>query len=395
MLEELSHIFQQRAEESGLRFLIQQPDLERQLCGDGRRVTQVLTNLLSNAIKFTEQGGVSLKVWIDDADEKLHFLVEDSGIGMTADVVARLFQPYEQADHTISVRYGGTGLGLHVSNTLAELMGGEITVESDVGLGSRFCLTIPYRPGESPVLQQDPERMLEECYFSGRVLVAEDTPELQLLEQRLLQWHGVEVTVVNNGREAISMVSAQPFDLILMDMQMPEMDGIEATRRLRQDGVDLPVIALTANVMQQHREQFMEAGCDAFLEKPIDRVALCALLKRYLPEQEVAELPQADEDAMAFSMLDGELMALFAERIGALLRQLKEAHAEREWEDVRTIAHTVKGTGATFGYPDLTRLGQEVMQLVDQELHVSLPQRVEQLIRIMEQIVIAPAAATV
>ncbi len=383
LLDEIWHIFHHKAEEVGLEFEIEQPELSHQLRGDGRRVAQILINLLSNALKFTEQGRVQLKVWVNQKQTKIHFLVEDSGIGMPSEVVERLFKPFEQANRATSARFGGTGLGLHISNTLAGLMGGEIGVESEVGQGSRFQLTLPFELSDQAVLQGGNEGSDAAHYFSGSVLVVEDTPELQMLECRLLRASGVDVTVVSNGREAISMALAQPFDLILMDMQMPEMDGIEATEVLRKVGVETPVVALTANVMQKHREQFSEAGGDDFLSKPIDRNALRDVLLRYL---DVDSAQQRQEPETVNGILDPELMVLFVERTKIHLEQLEGALTKQLWEEIRTISHTVKGTGSTFGFPELTELGHQVMQLIDQQQFETVAPQVEQLIAAMEQV---------
>ena len=197
-----------------------------------------------------------------------------------------LFKRFEQADQSISRRFGGSGLGLFISESLASLMGGEIDASSIQDQGSKFQLTIPYQRSDIPAYQQGDHAsnfssVLSER-FSGEVLVAEDTVELQLLERRILEALGATVSVVNNGKLALEAAMGRPFDLILMDMQMPEMDGIEATEALRANGYSGPIVALTANVMQKHRDAFNQAGCDAFLGKPIDKQELKALLKQYL-----------------------------------------------------------------------------------------------------------------
>ncbi len=285
LFKDISNIFTARAEDADLTFVLQQNNREEYLLiGDSQRISQILINLLGNAIKFTEEGGVSMTT--DVEGDRLIFTVKDTGIGIPPAVAKRLFTRFEQAESSISRRFGGSGLGLYISQSLAELMGGSISVTSEEDIGSTFTLSLPYqrssqreqvaedRGSEVPVLE---ERL------SGHVLIAEDTHALQLLEQRILQALGLTTAVANNGNEVIDLVAAHPFDLILMDMQMPEMDGIEATTRLRKMGVKTPIIALTANVMQKHREHFDKAGCDDFLAKPIDREELGKVLKKYLP----------------------------------------------------------------------------------------------------------------
>ena len=253
--------------------------------GDSARITQILINLLGNAVKFTEKGAVTLRVW--QQHQTLHFQVIDTGIGMTPEQIERLFSPFEQADSSISRRFGGTGLGLFISMNLAKLMGGSIEVSSEPGKGSQFELILPYHPSETPVkIQTTPDAYSEGQKFSGNILLAEDTPELQLLIKRMLEKCGLKVTVVANGQEAVECASASRlyFDLILMDMQMPVMDGIEATKMLRSKGCNTPIVAVTANVMSKHKQAFSEAGCDNFLGKPIES-ELTRVLASYLMEQ--------------------------------------------------------------------------------------------------------------
>ncbi len=287
LLEDLRYMVARKAEEGELKLIITlQYEENHQLMGDLQRITQILVNLLGNAIKFTEHGEVRLTVW---RDQSLRFEVQDSGIGMSELVRQRLFQRFEQADESTSGRFGGSGLGLYISQNLAQMMGVEITVESEEGKGSCFTLSLPYQPTDLPAGRgwKKPRREPNVAeLFYGRVLVAEDTPALQLLERRILEKAVVEVVVVANGKEAVERGIAEPFDLVLMDMQMPVMGGLEATKALRDHGTTLPIIALTANVMKHHREQFNQAGCDDFLPKPINKKDLFAVLRRYLDPRE-------------------------------------------------------------------------------------------------------------
>lgn len=366
LIRDVEHIFSIRAQDAGLEFSTEFLSLPAyQPLGDGRRVTQILINLLGNAIKFTREGFVKLRVW---SDQSLHFQIEDSGIGMDSDVLSRLFKPFEQADSTISQRFGGTGLGLHISWSLAERMGGTIEVKSEAGSGSSFELTIPYRPSTLPEVLQQPnpveQRTQTKQQFEGKVLVAEDTRYLQLLERKLLESLGCTVAIANNGQEALEMATQQHFDLILMDMQMPIMGGIEATEQLRGQGNQVPIVALTANVMQKHRDQFTEAGCDDFLAKPIDKQTLQRTLSRFLrPHIEQPDEGEAD------TIVDEEMMKLFIEWIEEDRNHLVEAHQSDNWEAVQTIAHTIKGTAITFGFPKLSTLGRQIQDLPEGTPH--------------------------
>lgn len=391
LLHEIRHIFSNRAKDAGLCFQINQTlQLEHQLIGDSRRIGQILINLLGNALKFTHQGLITLTVGTKQEQRQLYFRVEDSGIGMSTETIDRLFQPFEQADQTISQRYGGTGLGLHISWTLASLMEGTIRVESVEGEGSLFELTLPFHPSETPaILQEDPPSQQPRRYFRGKVLIAEDTPELQLLECRMLQSMGIEVTVAKHGKEALEQALAEPPDLILMDMEMPVMDGLEATRVLRQVGCETPIVALTANVMPHHRSQFNDAGCDDFLTKPIDQPALHTVLEKHLTEldekPETTELTFASDESEM--IVDDELRQLFIDRTTIHKNHLLEAYAQMDWTQIRNIAHKMKGTGSSFGHPEMTARGGELCQAIDQEEIEHAKSLVESMIRDMDRAV--------
>jgi len=283
MIGDVTTLSVAQAEISGIQFENRRLlDPKFKVWGDVKRISQVLTNLLDNAVKFTDQGRIVFACWVDG--EQLCFSVEDTGVGMSPEIQERLFEPFEQADSSISRRCGGMGLGLHLSGALVEMMDGTIEVFSEAGKGSNFVLKLPY--SESELLLDDGDHNSSESSsidrFVGDVLIVEDTPELQLLERRILEGFGVAVTIANNGKEAVDEALSKSYDLILMDMQMPVMDGLDATEKLRSVGCYTPIAALTANVTQQHREQFLNAGANNFLQKPIDRVELQKTLKLYL-----------------------------------------------------------------------------------------------------------------
>jgi hemerythrin-like metal-binding protein len=285
LLGDIDHIFSIRARDAGLNFKVIQKEMpDRLLLGDGQRIGQILINLMSNAIKFTDSGEVTLTVW--HSDKLIHFCVEDSGIGMSAEVQSRLFQRFEQADQTISRRFGGSGLGLYISNSLALLMKGSIVTESREGEGSTFQLNLPYIVTDQSNQQSKVERSGGESQpverMEGTVLIAEDTPELQLLERRIVESMGPDVVTVSDGVKVLEVLAEQEFDLILMDMQMPRKNGIEATQEIRASGNSVPIVALAANVMQKHRDEFEAAGCDGFLAKPIDKMELRRMLEHTL-----------------------------------------------------------------------------------------------------------------
>ncbi len=284
LLQDIEVLLSTRARQSGLDFSIDQQHQERfMLIGDGQRVGQILINLVSNAIKFTKQGSVRICCWV--MGDALVFTVEDTGIGIPEEAIGRLFQRFEQVDKRISSRFGGSGLGLYISKQLADLMGGEIQVSSHIGVGSTFTLSLPYRPSETLVEVADRAHVAptsDDGQFRGSVLVAEDTVELQKMEARILEKLGLEVTLAGNGLEAVELGGAKRYDLILMDMQMPVLDGIEAARALREKGIDTPIVALTAAVQPHHQIQFEQVGIQGVLLKPLNRRELSRCLKNVL-----------------------------------------------------------------------------------------------------------------
>ena len=257
------------------------PGADRRFAGDTVRLTQVLSNLLSNAVKFTEAGEVRLSV--DLADDEVRFSVRDTGIGFDEEVRQRLFRRFEQADDSIRRRFGGTGLGLAISRSLVELMGGVVDVTSTPGAGSVFTVTVPLETveGEAVEAAEDPFEAVD--IAGARVLLAEDHPTNQQVVQLVLGAVGIQPVVVENGFQALDALRAASFDVVLMDMQMPELDGLSATAQLRaweaaEDRPRTPVIMLTANALDEHVRASHEAGADAHLSKPIRADALIAAI---------------------------------------------------------------------------------------------------------------------
>lgn len=264
---------------------------------DPLRLQQILINLLGNAIKFTSTGGVKLNVGCEQLSPESHrltFEVIDTGIGMTPEQLSRLFQPFSQAEASTARKYGGSGLGLVISQRLAGLLGGGITVASEAGRGSVFTVTINPGPIQGVRQVQRLERISEKTGvlrvptigLAGRkILLAEDSPDNQLIMSRFLMQYGAIVTIVENGDLAITaaldaLSDDEPFDVILMDMQMPVLDGFEATRVLRMQGYDRPIVALTAHAMAGDKEKCLSAGCTDYATKPINRQQLLEQLGR-------------------------------------------------------------------------------------------------------------------
>jgi signal transduction histidine kinase/ActR/RegA family two-component response regulator len=256
--------------------------------GDPLRLRQVLVNLLGNALKFTDRGSVSVNASIEkpSAGELiLHVAVTDTGIGIPAGMQQLIFHPFRQADGSPTRRYCGTGLGLTISARLVELMGGQIGVESEVGKGSTFFFTARLAPARAQANISVEVHALASALHPLRILLAEDNAVNQKLASELLKREGHSIVVVGDGHQAVAAVRNQPFDLVLMDVQMPAMDGLEATAGIRtaekETGTHLPIIAMTASAMQGDQEKCLEAGMDDYLTKPIDIASLRAMLAKF------------------------------------------------------------------------------------------------------------------
>ncbi|WP_265947537.1 PAS domain S-box protein [Dechloromonas sp. A34] len=265
------------------------PDLPAHLLGDPGRLRQILLNLVGNALKFTHAGSVHIEITSKPSADRVQvsFTIRDTGIGMEPAVVANLFSPFFQGDASTTRQFGGTGLGLSICKRLVELMGGRITVESSPGSGSVFRFQIPFATVRSPVPETPPSVDADGAIPPGlRILLVEDNRVNQQVAAAILKKMGCQVSIAVNGEEALKQLLAAPFEMVLMDCQMPVMDGFEATRRLRAGEAGaavarLPVIAITANAMQGDREQCLAAGMDDYLAKPFSREAIVAVLGRW------------------------------------------------------------------------------------------------------------------
>lgn len=297
LLDNLNKYVNVQSREKALKFEINYKyPLPQSILSDSIRLKQILINLCCNAVKFTEKGYVRLNVSCDITNQVMLFEVIDTGIGIEQNELDKIFLAFTQADTSTTRIYGGTGLGLSLSKKLAKILGGDITVESKIGEGSRFCLSINLGSLENVELIQSNETVLAPAKlevpdsvksnksknYSGNILLVEDVIENQELVTFYLKKLGLDVTSVENGELAINAVDDDKFDLVLMDLQMPVMGGIEATSILRQKGFTKPIIALTANVMKEDREKCYNAGCDDFLEKPINRKRFIEIIEKHL-----------------------------------------------------------------------------------------------------------------
>jgi CheY-like chemotaxis protein/anti-sigma regulatory factor (Ser/Thr protein kinase) len=367
LIDELSSTLAANARAKGLHVDVQyDPLLPTCLRGDELRVRQVLTNLLDNAIKFTTKGSVTLRAELKE--EQLHFAVIDTGIGIAPERLAAIFEPFTQADASMTRRFGGTGLGTTISKQLVELMGGRIWAESEPGKGTTFHVMLPLVLAR--FAPQQP-RVRTACALPPlRVLVADDVPQNQELLQLLLARRGHTMTAASDGAVVVDLAAKGDFDLILMDFQMPTIDGLTATRLIRQQAE----AAMTASVLAEHRRASAEAGMDGFASKPVDWFTLSHEIARVLglgssthtdadlPAQERQVLNRAaglrrwsgKEDAYH------EALAHFDSQHAGLARLLSSQGASADYRALRMLAHRVRGVAANLG---LERLADALASL--------------------------------
>ena len=372
LLGEVEQLLGPRAREQGLEFRVQMElPLPAQLRCDAVRLRQVLLNFGSNALKFTAGGHVTLRAWRPAPDE-VALAVIDTGIGISEEQLARLFRPFVQADVSTTRRFGGSGLGLFICSQLARRMGGRIEVDATPGRGSSFALHLPL--GRSAELVDDealwrraaralPQDASDIPSLRGEVLVAEDGLHNQRLISAIVQGTGAAVHIVENGEQAVQAALGGDFDLVLMDIQMPVMDGLAAVALLRDAGYGSPVAALTANVMPAEVERYRGAGFDDVLAKPIERPRLYALLSRHLAAAGAGPRPGvgAEVDAVV-----RRLAAEFRHELPLTTATLAAALDRRDTERLRFLAHRIKGLAGSIGHPEITALAEPVEPLLAQ-----------------------------
>lgn len=292
LMADVSTLLGLKAEKKGLELRLWCPQrLPDQLIGDAARIRQILINIVGNSIKFTEKGSVELRAsFIDDGHGAgvLQFSVEDSGIGICPENAAKLFQPFTQGDNSTSRRFGGTGLGLFLSRKLARLMGGDVVLESSApGRGSRWLVTLTAKNASTTQVvalrEEPPAHVPPRISTSRRVLIVDDSADNRFLFQIFLERIGFECDLAEDGFQAVKLTEKNEFALVLMDIQMPGMDGFEAVKTLRAANYRAPVVALTAHAMKGDRERCLLAGFDDYLQKPIQRTTLEKMLEKYAP----------------------------------------------------------------------------------------------------------------
>ncbi len=437
MFAVVNSMMRPQAIERGLRFdILQCGPLPAKIHTDPVRLRQCLVNLITNAIKFTERGHVYVNVFLEqpgdkaqakagESEEKMSewyicFDVEDTGIGIPADKQEKIFESFTQADGSTTRSYGGTGLGLAITKRLAHLLGGEVSLTSELGKGSVFSLKIPvgvdiksepmfdkYKLINELDSKLEPYEYLEQYKFAGRVLVAEDTKTSQELLKMLLKRLGLEVTIAEDGREAVDKALSHPFDLILMDIQMPHLNGYEATKILRSNGLKTAIVAVTAYAMKGDDEKCIAAGCSDYVAKPIDSKILLQVIRKYLPcvSDEMSknidavrsqvdklnelcseQIPLGAQSAESVSRQSSEIVINWGELINRVddeeliyeimsvfvtdnrkqLSVLAAAVKKADEKDVKLHAHSLKGSAANVGAERLSEMAYSLEQMASE-----------------------------
>lgn len=321
---------------------------------DNLRLKQILINLCANAIKFTDKGMVTLN--ISSKNKRLTFNVIDTGIGMSQMQLTQVFNPFIQGDNSISRKFGGSGLGLSLSKQLASLMGGEISVRSELAHGSVFTLTLPVSAISEPAHLSNQAKPLHELVmpdklFSGQILLAEDHPENNRLIKRILTKLGLAVHTAVNGFEVLDLYEKHLPKVILLDIHMPEMDGLQAYKRLRELGCRQPIIALTANAMTHEIDKYMTMGFDGHLKKPIEMQGFIATIAKYYQSTNAAGV-LADDDAL--NKVDmSDLVAKFTASLIAEKQQFIDLEKSQDWQGIAQQAHRLAGAAQIFGFAQL------------------------------------------
>jgi signal transduction histidine kinase/DNA-binding NarL/FixJ family response regulator/HPt (histidine-containing phosphotransfer) domain-containing protein len=438
--------------ELDLRMRFEGP-IPEQIQTDPTRLRQIVMNLTANAIKFTERGFVELSIRCTrtEGTSRIEVVIRDTGIGMTPEQVGRLFQPFMQADDSMTRRFGGTGLGLVISKRLSRLLGGDINVCSAAGVGSTFTIVLDGGPlDDVNMIEGLTETMLLPPPASsaaidteantpirldgGRVLLAEDGLDNQRLISSHLRRAGADVTIAENGRIAVDLVRKEPYDVIIMDMQMPELDGYGAASELRRRGFTQPIIALTAHAMPEDRDRCLRAGCTDYLTKPIDKQVLLSTVRDYLAKSRggaaatAGEAPQAAPaapkpepvipapvpaaaaeptvpaparaarpadaaDALISQFRDDPDMAAvieeFVNGLPAQVARIRDLVGGRNLGELRRTVHQLKGAGGGYGFPQITEFAlkaENELKASADDLTAGVQGRVDELVALIRRV---------
>jgi PAS domain S-box-containing protein len=419
IVREVVEVLAVRAEEKGIGLRFEcRGQLPTSIYTDPVRLRQIVTNLVANAIKFTDKGAVSVALAMDVNRRVLCIDVADTGIGIAQDRLASVFEPFVQAESSTTRRFGGTGLGLTISRQFARALGGDILVTSQPGRGSLFSVRLdpgslqgvewidPQAAQSAPVPNRSEEA--SRWVFTGkRVLVVDDGVENRELVRLLLEDGGVAIDQAENGAVALECVRGQQFDLILMDVQMPVMDGKEAARRMRAGGLGTPIVALTANAMKGYEVELREAGFSSYLTKPVDIDQLLAEVARWLGGRQEKRLPANGALPVARAALEGPVVSRLAGhvRLRAVARKfalqmpervaaLESALEKGDMTQVAAIAHWLKGTAGSTGYDAFTAPSRQLEQCAKAADRVGVRIGVDEVRSLVDRIVLPEPDAT-
>lgn len=416
LLADVASVVRPRAEQKNISLTIEyNTEIPETIVSDAGRLRQALINLAGNAVKFTEKGGVRiltsfLPIWQDHPAVRIQVI--DTGIGIREESLPKLFEPFLQGDESVYRQFGGSGLGLAISRHIINLLGGELAVSSTWKNGSVFSVTVPIGDIEGVHMLESPaEAELDRTAVAEQqrpndleglhILLAEDGYDNRELIGTVLRSAGATVETVVNGREAVEKVKSEPFDVVLMDMNMPVMDGYEATRELRGQGYQRPILALTANAMLSDTQKCLEAGCNHHLTKPIDRVRLVHTIavctgrsdeEIEKPRQEPQETSASQEGPLISTYADDPDMAGilggFIEGLDEQLSDMGNAFSDDRFDDLKRFAHRLKGAGGSYGYPTLTdacKILEDAAAAKDRDTAKNMLEKVADLCRAIEE----------
>ena len=369
LIEETKTMFLQQIEEKGLILGLDLDDSIPEFVEVDRiRLKQVLVNLISNAIKFTDKGRIDVTVR-SAVNGSIEFSIADTGIGIEPSRQESVFERFQQADLSSTRSHDGTGLGLSIVNSLIGLMGGQIALESVPGQGSNFTFELPLKPSSDEQIKtiRTKEDAPDEATRSLKILVVEDRVINQQLACRFLESDGHTVKTADNGLEAVKQVASETYDLIFMDMQMPVMDGIEATRKIRSNETEgkVPIVALTANALQGSKEEALGSGMDGFLTKPFTKAQLLATARRFagtdsMEKGTTEETVSSERITVKIDPDIADLIPPYLEDCDSNVQQLKKGLDEEDFAVIKGIGHNLKGSGMGFGFPKITELGTQI-----------------------------------
>lgn len=377
LLQDIYIICQPNAQQKSVDFIINvDNDVPQIITSDPTRLKQILLNICNNAVKFTAIGAVTIQVSYFMGLNTLEIDVIDTGIGISHKKAENLFNAFTQADESTTRQYGGTGLGLYISKQLAQMLGGDITLETKLGHGSTFSISIDCGETieknqtfeEFQQTQPQSKNKISIPKLQGRVLLAEDNNINQKLISMNIRATGAHTDVVNDGQKAVEQALSQDYDLILMDIQMPKMDGKEAMATLAALGYSSPVVALTANVINGDMESYTTLGFHGALAKPIDLKKFYATLKEHLsPHQVTSELnylPFTDNNLPFNDPFMFKLRQQFLNSLNDYLIQISDAEQHQDWKKLINIIHIIKGTAGSFGFMPITLEASRIQELL-------------------------------